>query len=162
MNRSIECYTYTRCQTVLVSNGEWKTESCQKKRFEPLSHSSQNHLFSFSAGMNLPQNVLQSSPIGQQNAKKLRSISDSSGLQLWMENWIMSKTMTANHILARTVFSFSGRMNPHGILVHSSRIGHPNAKITLDITQFWSRMVSGKLNDFQILTPCHILARIIF
>jgi hypothetical protein len=53
--------------TVLVSDGEWKNWVMSETL--TTCHILARIIISFSAGMNLPQNVLQSSPIGQQNAK---------------------------------------------------------------------------------------------
>lgn len=53
MNWSMEYYTDTRRQTVLLPNGEWKTESCQKKSLTACQILARI-IFSFSAGLNLP------------------------------------------------------------------------------------------------------------
>jgi len=124
----MECYSYTRHQTVLVSNGEWKIDSCEKK-FDPLSHSSQNHLFIFCWNEFAFGILLHSSRIGRWNTKitvwhLTVLVSDGE----W-KNWIMSERLTTCHILARIIFSFSAGMNLPQNVLQSSPIGQQNAKI---------------------------------
>ncbi len=120
MNWSMECYTDTRRQTVLVSNGEWKTESCPKK-IEPLSYSSQNHLYFLLEWICLWNFATFSQNWSMEHSNYRLMVNGKTG--------IMSKTLTTCHILARIIFSFSAGMNLPQNVLQSSPIGQQNAKI---------------------------------
>jgi hypothetical protein len=133
------------------------------RNIDHLPHSSQNHLFIFCWNEFASECATNHPQLVNRMLKFTLHIS-----QFWSSivngklNHVKNNDCSSHSSQNRLFIFWQNESGRTEFWYIHTRIGRQNAKITLDITQFWSLKVNGKLDHLQILTPSHILARIIF